>query len=321
MADDSKPASREERLNPEVVSQYLDLLREKDALEEGDREYLVVHGLARMAEKRILPRTGSKTAPLQNRPFGRCLMLAVDAVVKSRGTTGSSWFAEMRRVCREFAKRRVEVEQIADLVVREATLTPRQEALFVHWFRQRGALGLRRDWGRFKRVAERVCKLLGLPATTKDVSQALLLHRQLTKGTPGDIFVTRDGRLVLGWRQFRDRQAKTMGVPRPRGSRPKVADSDVEAEEDPDAVDALEAVAAVEFVSRLREVVQRRLEVAEPGSGRYHVLSRFEDLEADPEFTFRKLGEEVGMDHSALARAYRSERAAILRALGVSEEK
>lgn len=305
-------------------------IRSDQRLEYGDAVCLTIHALARMSEKRVLGRVG----PLMAKELTRCSLLAADAVVRARGLPPSSlgrtssglyyrvlrgqhWFRAMRFWTRAFTLFCRAMDDVAQSVCEKRELTEHESALFEHWWSQRQDLGVPRVWDQFPRAAGRVNSELGQPDGMEDRKHLLVLYRALSEGTPGGLFRGGDGQLRLGQRQMRDAVAKGMGLSRPRAGAPTQVQLDHEVA-DENEQDVIDSVAAVEAVRRLREAVQTRKEVVEPDSARRHVLDHFEAL-LSKQMTFRELEKSVGKAKSALQRAFRAEREAVLAIAGFAE--
>ncbi|MCP3916169.1 MAG: hypothetical protein GY711_11485 [bacterium] len=325
-----KPVNRAERIRPHIVQKILADFPQDDRLERTDVICLTIHALERASERRILP-----YGPIHGRHLTRCVILAVDGVVRAMGLPRSAlvktasgityrtpqarlWHRAMRAWCRTFTAWCKEMDDIAGAFCEQRDLDPRQEALFEHWWTQRQDLGLPRLWEQFGRAARRVNGVLGLPDDPGDRKQLLHLFRALTEGTPGGIFRGDDDRLRIGQRQLRDAVSSELGVSRSRRKMPRSVELEHDVPDD-DAEDVRQALEAVEAIRGLRDAIAARKREVEPDSARWYVLDDFEPL-LTGDMTFRELEAKVGKAKSALQRAFQAEREAVLTAAGFPEK-
>jgi hypothetical protein len=214
MANNAHSAARDRvmktwRLNPRVVFHLMGLLQREPDLRPEDREMLTVHGLAKMAERRVLPK-----GPVQPRHMGRCILLAVDAMVRANGIRRMQWFSAARFLCRLLAHWHAAVISIANAEIAGVKLSAHERAVLGSWLAQRRVMGVPRDFHQFGFVAEDQNTQLGLPADRESVNQDLAVFRRLESTTAGGVFIGDDGHMKLGWRQYRDTMAKFAEVPR-----------------------------------------------------------------------------------------------------------
>lgn len=297
----------------------ISMLREQEeALQGTDCVLLAIHAFARHAEHWTLRTESSKATPVPGRVFSRNLLLAADGAVRALEDPRSPWFSAMRYWCRAFSVWSQEVRDMLSRVQLGASLSAREEAVVRHYCNER-LLGLPRDWQQFERTTRKAMQVLDMPAAADkdEVVQTLRLHRAMA-GDRVSVFVSRDGeRLLLGGRQLRDDLAKALGLKRHREKpRRPSTDLDLYTQEDTTLDDIVDAAGAVDDVRRVREALQARLREVEPDSLRFHVLSRFEDL--TQETSRRALALEIGVDPSALNRAWVDELGRLRRALGDS---
>jgi len=198
------------RLNPKLVVDMLAMLQEREPhLYELDREMLVIRGMAKIAERRILP-----DGPVQQRHMARCTLLALDAMVQAAGTSSAEGLGAMRYLGRMFAAWHTGVIGLARKFNARVTLSPHEDAILHVWWAQRRVLGIPREFDQFTLVAITENRKLGLPDDRQAVNQDLSVFRALTDGTPGGVFVGKDRRMRLGWRQYRDEIASFSELPR-----------------------------------------------------------------------------------------------------------
>jgi hypothetical protein len=201
-----KPA----RLNTKAVDEVLAKLRESEPdLHPFSHEMLTINALVMMAERRILP-----TGAVEWRHTNRCVLLAVDAMVRSAGANGREWFSAMRGLCRLFALWHCEVIEVARKFNSGTLLAPHEAAILENWWSQRLALGVPREFRQFALVVKTENQKLGLSDNKGSIDQDLAVFREVTKGTPGGVYIGNDRRMRLGWRQYRDTMAALSGVPR-----------------------------------------------------------------------------------------------------------
>ena len=312
---------RDLRINAATTA---DLMRELDDDEELGRLdpiFLTIHGLARMAESRVLPSAGLTSAgPIQSAHFRRCVTLGLDAVVRALGTDDRDWFREMLAWGSGFASWCKLTEETLKMCLREEPLTTREGAILGYWLLHREKLGKPRDWAQFSTAAGKVLDYdFGLPDGELERVRMLQLHRSITRGTPGGIFVGRDDAVRLGRRQMRDRHATAFKQRRRRKDRPEPVEVVAE-EQDKNAVEAAQAVMSVEAVRKVQAITEARQADAKEGSGRDLVLRNFPAL-LEGSLSIRALAEANRRAHSYLNRVFVKEKQAIgreLKKLGIS---
>lgn len=296
---------RRRRLPLEHVWCFVDELRKEPDLEYLDVWFLAMQGLERVAETCALP----VGVPLETRHFRRPWVLAADGIVRASDLGGFSWFAAVRQCLHRFAVWTEEVLSLVDLRNAGCELPPRETRVLDLWLTIRRQCGPVRDWSQFHRAARNAHRELDLPHDQKkdkeDVRRSLVLFRVLTEGTAGAVFISKDGRMLLGFRQVRDRLSKALGKPRlRRGSEPPrvVGLDQVLAVEDRKALEAVQAARSAE----VRDWLEERKRGTKAGSGRRIVLDSFPDL-CTGEESIGKLAKRVRRSKSALQRAFEKE--------------
>jgi hypothetical protein len=322
----SKPVPRAARIAIHIAPRITLALERIPNLTSRDRALLTVQTLQRMSEPRLFLQ--SVGVPLASRMLGRSVVLAVDALVKARGTPPELWLGDMKSICRDFCQWQAEMLAIADMVIAGNTgsLSKREGTVFCGWYSICKDLGIPRDWPQFERAAKNVCRELDLPYSPEDGIQMLHLHRHLTKDSPGDVFISRDGRMILGERQLRYRYAKAAGVKRKRGDRPRFFESKEDADEAwvhedfdaPGPAEVAQQMEALEILRRIRDAADRRLPSAKRDSHRFNALDNFESLILGA--SVRELAVRLGVSRSALSEAFRLEKEAVFREAGISPE-
>lgn len=186
------------RIDMKVVPPLDEVIRKLDHLEDIDRVVLLLHGLSRLPEHQLLA-----DGRVNDRIFGRCIVLAADALAIYLGVPREHWFRAVRRLCRLHAQSGWAILGLATRRILKEPLTDRENAVLDCWLDARKTLGLPRDFDQFRRMATAKNKALGLPADDESVRQDLRVMRLETRGKTSGVYVNRR-RILLSDGDYRD---------------------------------------------------------------------------------------------------------------------
>ncbi|MEO2161594.1 MAG: hypothetical protein ABGY29_03620, partial [bacterium] len=221
------------RIDLAVPGEVMCALRENPGLSKvTDRDFNNL-GIMILHREVEVPLFGHlRGVPLTIQLFRRCLILALDAVVRSSGTSVQDYRPRLRAYYRDRQAWCTEVMRIVKRRLRGERLSSREGQVFDAYQLISSQYGIPRNFDQFKRAARTALSKLGQETEPEDLLLAQVMYRKDSAGTAGGVFLAKNGEMCLGYRQLRDSHARVFGISRNREGGPALVESMADANDD-----------------------------------------------------------------------------------------